>query len=304
MIWFLLILAAVITLPLLIEWNRHSMDNSTRGAAPGQFVRLSKGITHFNWHGPADGPVCVCVHGLTTPSFVWGGLTPGLVERGYRVLTYDLYGRGYSDRPRAPQDRAFFLDQLRELLAHQGVEDDFTLIGYSMGGAISTAFAAEHPDRVNRLVLLAPAGMGLARGKLMRFIIDTPLIGDWLMLVLFPRIHRKGVRAERDLPTAVPDVTLLQAKETEYQGFTPAVLASLRGLLSKTLEPEHAKLQAAGLPVLAIWGGADRVIPAAAIGTLAEWNSKAVHQVLEGAGHGLTYTHADEILKILRRYGV
>ncbi|GLT12842.1 alpha/beta fold hydrolase [Sulfitobacter porphyrae] len=304
MIWVLLILAAVIALPPLIEWNRSRMDDNARGTAPGQFLRLSKGVTHFNWHGPADGPVCVCVHGLTTPSFVWGGLIPGLVERGYRVLTYDLYGRGYSDRPKAPQDRAFFLDQLRELLAHQGVEGDITLIGYSMGGAISTAFAAEHPDRVNRLILLAPAGMGLARGKLMRFIIDTPLIGDWLMLALFPRMHRKGVRAERDLPTAVPDVTLLQAKETEYQGFTPAVLASLRGLLSKTLEPEHAKLQSAGLPVLAIWGGADRVIPAAAIGTLAEWNSKAAHEVLEGAGHGLTYTHSGEILEILRRYGV
>lgn len=302
MIWFLLILAAVIFTPLLIERYRRPMDDVARGSAPGQFVHLGKGVTHFNWHGPVGGPVCVCVHGLTTPSFVWGGLTRGLAQMGYRVLTYDLYGRGYSDRPKVLQDRAFFLHQLRELLAREGVEGNLTLIGYSMGGAISTAFASEKPDRVKRLILLAPAGMGLARGKMMRFIIDTPIIGDWLMLALFPRIHRKGVRAERDLPSAVPNITELQAEELEYRGFTPAVLSSLRGLLSRTLEAEHKKLHAAGTPVLAIWGSDDKVIPASSIGTLAEWSRNTRHEVIEGAGHGLTYTHADEIMKILRAH--
>lgn len=300
MIWFLLILAAVIAAPPLIERYRRTMDDIARGSAPGQFVRLSKGVTHFEWHGPPGGPVCVCVHGLTTPSFVWGGLTRGLTQMGYRVLTYDLYGRGYSDRPGGRQDRAFFLSQLRELLAREGVEGDLTLIGYSMGGAISTAFAADHPGRVRRLVLLAPAGMGLGRSKMMRFIIDTPVIGDWLMLALFPRIHRKGLRAERNQPSAVPDITLMQAEELDYRGFVPAVLASLRGVLSTTTKAEHKALHAAGMPVLAIWGSADSVIPAASIGTLAEWSRKTEHEVIEGAGHGLTYTHADTILKILR----
>lgn len=300
MIWILLILTALVAGPLVIERNRRVMDDTARGAAPGQFVRLSKGVTHFDWHGPSRGPVCVCVHGLSTPSFVWGGLVRGLALMGYRVLTYDLYGRGFSDRPKGAQDREFFLNQLRELLAREGVEGGLTLIGYSMGGAISTAFAAAHPDRVRRLVLLAPAGMGLARSKLMDFIIQTPVIGDWLMLAFYPSTLRKGLRAERHLPSAVPDITVLQAEELEYRGFTPAVLASLRGLLANTNEKDHKALHNLGMPVLAIWGAKDTVIPAAAIGTLAEWSRKAEQEVIEGAGHGLTYTHAEDVLKILR----
>ncbi|APE44902.1 alpha/beta hydrolase [Sulfitobacter alexandrii] len=300
MIWVLLALAIVAATPPLVERYRKPMDDTARGSAPGRLVQLPMGVIHFQWHGPANGPVCICIHGLTTPSFVWGGLNRGLTRMGYRVLTYDLYGRGYSDRPGQPQDRAFFLEQLRALLAHEGVERDITVIGYSMGGAIGTAFAAAHPERVRRLVLLAPAGMGLSRGRMMRFIMETPVIGDWLMLALFPRLHRKNVRAERDLPSAVPHITDLQLAELDYRGFTPAVLASLRGILSDTMEAEHRKLHAAGLPVLAIWGEEDKVIPAECIGTLAAWSRNAEHEVIEGAGHGLTYTHADEILDILK----
>ena len=300
MIWILLILSVFVISPLVIERNRSVMDDIARGAAPGQFVKLNKGVTHFNWHGPSRGPVCVCVHGLTIPSFVWRGLVRGLALMGYLVLTYDLFGRGYSDRPTGKQDRAFFLNQLRELLAREEVEGQLTLIGYSMGGAISTAFAAAYPERVRRLVLLAPAGMGLSRSKLINFIITTPIAGDWLMLALYPSTLRRGLRSERDLPGTVPDITLLQAQELDYRGFTPAVLASLRGLLSKTSEADHKALHKAGMPVLAIWGADDKVIPAASIGTLAKWSRNAQQEVIEGAGHGLTYTHSEEILEILR----
>lgn len=81
------------------------------------------------------GPVAVCVHGLTTPSFVWHGLARGLATFGYRVLIYDLYGRGYSDRAPGHQDQAYFLQQLNDLLEDQQIKGDITLLGYSMGGA-------------------------------------------------------------------------------------------------------------------------------------------------------------------------
>jgi pimeloyl-ACP methyl ester carboxylesterase len=67
------------------------------------------------------------------------------VAKGHRVLTYDLYGRGYSDRPGGEQDARFFIRQLEDLLEHQGVTQPVTLLGYSMGGAIGAAFAAKHP---------------------------------------------------------------------------------------------------------------------------------------------------------------
>ena len=163
-------------------------------------------------------------------------MAKGLAALGYRVLTYDLYGRGYSDRPPGLQDRAFFLSQLEELLEDQEVEDDFTLLGYSMGGAIATAFASAHPGRVRGLILLASAGFGGSPGRLTRLIRQVPLLGNWLMLALYPSMHIRGTEAERDLPGSVPGIAGLQQRELAFRGFVPAVLSSLRGILNDNFD--------------------------------------------------------------------
>lgn len=300
MIWALLILAAVIATPLVIEYNRRVMDDIVRGSAPGQFAVLSNGVTHFEWHGPARGRLAVCIHGLTTPSFVWRGLTRALALMGFRVLTYDLYGRGYSDRPKGKQDTEFFLTQLQELLDHQEVDGDLTLIGYSMGGALAICYAAKRPDTIRQVVLLAPAGMGVVAGKMGNFIAQTPYIGDWLMLALYPHLVRKGLKAERGVPSSVPNIGNLQAAELEYKGFMRSVLSSIRCFLPRPLRDEHKKLHAKGISVLAIWGQEDQIIPLSAVGTLAEWSRNAQQEVIEGAGHGLTYTHTDQIIAIFQ----
>ena len=134
MTYLLILLAVFAAFPLGIEARRKPMSAAARQDASGDFVTLSQGVTHYEWLGPARGPVAVCVHGLTTPSFVWRGLARGLARMGFRVLIYDLYGRGYSDRVQGRQDRVFFLRQLNDLLADQQVNGDITLVGYSMGG--------------------------------------------------------------------------------------------------------------------------------------------------------------------------
>lgn len=299
MITFLVLIGILAVLPFVLEARRKPMGAEERRQAPGTFVDLNKGTTHFQWHGPVRGPVAVCVHGLTTPSFVWQGLTLGLAAMGYRVLTYDLYGRGYSDRPKGAQDAEFFVSQLEELLSSQEVTEDFTLIGYSMGGSIATCFAAKHPDLVRHLVLLAPAGLDFAKDRMTDFIRNTPVLGDWLMLLAFPSRHRKGAEAERGLPSSVPDIIDLQKRELEYRGYVPSVLSSLRGILTRELQQEHRAIHRAGVPVSAIWGRHDDIIPLSAMGKLTEWSRSAHQDVIDNAGHGLVYTHTDDVLAIL-----
>ena len=151
MIW--VALAVLIAAPFAREAMRRVPDRAT---APGQFARLSQGVTHYQWGGPVRGPVVVAIHGLTTPSPLWDDIGARLGRLGYRLLVYDLFGRGFSDAVPGPQDRAFFLRQLTDLLADQGLRDDLTVMGYSMGGSIATAFAADQPERMKRLILLAP----------------------------------------------------------------------------------------------------------------------------------------------------
>jgi pimeloyl-ACP methyl ester carboxylesterase len=296
----LAILLIIIAVPFVIEMRRKPMGDEARKDAEGSFVQLSQGVTHYQWIGPMRGPVAVCVHGLTTPSFVWRPIAEGLALMGFRVLIYDLYGRGYSDRPSGKQDRHFFIRQLDDLLADQNIEGDITLLGYSLGGAITTAFTAQHPDMIRQLVLLAPAGMDKNTSRMAKFITKVPLIGDWLMLAMFARGQHKIADAERQASGDAKGVAELMLGELQYKRFNAAVLASMRGLLAETLEEEHSAIHRAGIPVLAIWAHDDKIIPLSAVGKLTEWSRGAKQEVVDGAGHALPYTHPEHVLDAIR----
>ncbi|WP_315898826.1 alpha/beta hydrolase [Tateyamaria omphalii] len=298
--WAILIVLGIVAIPLTIELTRKGVTEADRAKAPGQFALLSQGTTHFEWLGPERGPVAVCIHGLTTPSFVWYGTAKGLALLGFRVLIYDLYGRGYSDRVQASQTADFFDQQLTDLLAHEQVTEPVTVLGYSMGGAIATHFTARRPQAVTQLILLAPAGMfKLASGKL-ALSRDLPVIGDWLFLATYPWILRRGISAEAGAPSSVDGIHDLQHAETARRGFFPAVLSSLRGLLRDTCEEQHKAIAAAGVPVLAVWGAQDDVIPLPCQDTLASWNPSARQAVIADAGHGLPYSHTEAVLEAIR----
>ncbi|MGR3323487.1 MAG: alpha/beta fold hydrolase [Pseudooceanicola sp.] len=288
--------------PFLNELRKPRVTEALREGAPGRFAKLSQGITHYRWYDDkARGPVAVCVHGLTTPGFVWDGLAEELHTLGYRVLAYDLYGRGLSDRPAAPQTRHFFLRQLEDLLEHEGLSEDLTLFGYSMGGSIATCFAARHPHMLRRLVLVAPAGMGQTAGSFERLCAGLPFIGDWLFRVAFPARHRAGARKLHRDEGAPQEVTDAQAAQVDFRGFVPAVLSSRRRMLSETLETEHRKVARAGVPVLAIWAAKDAVIPLSNMGVLANWNRDAEQAQIDGASHWVPITHPRELALAFRR---
>lgn len=294
-IWLFALLAAIFAAPFLREACKPKMADKARRGAPGQFAELTQGLTHYQLSGPKDGHCVVLIHGLTTPSFVWYAVSADLAAHGFRTLTYDLYGRGYSDRPAGPQDAAFFLRQLDDLLAHLGLKQPIHFIGYSMGGAIAASCVAARPDRAERLILIAPAGMQVPGTGMIRFIRDRGLLGAWAMFLLFPHQMRKDLRVERDLVSAVSGITDLQKRQLRFRGFVPSVLASLRGILARPLESEHLTIKRKGPPVLAIWGEDDSVISTSAMTQLSIWNDHATHEVIVNAGHGLPYTHAKEV---------
>ncbi|MFL4469579.1 alpha/beta fold hydrolase [Tateyamaria armeniaca] len=301
--WAVIILLGVLAIPLTIEWMRNPISDKQRREAPGKFALLSQGTTHYAWLGPERGPVAVCIHGLTTSSYVWRGMAKGLALMGFRVLIYDHYGRGLSDTVRGKQDAAFFLRQLTDLLDHERIDEPVSVLGYSMGGAVATHFAASQPDRIKRLILLASAGMQDISGPRVRVLRDWPVIGDWLFLLLYPFTLRKGLEAEAGLPGSAENINAMQRAETDRRGYFPAVLSSFRGVLRHTTQEQHRAIAAAGIPVLSIWAEADALIPLSAKDKLAEWNPQARQSVIAGAGHGVTYTHTDEVLEAIRAWG-
>ncbi|RVV97823.1 alpha/beta fold hydrolase [Mesobaculum littorinae] len=292
-------------LPAMLEMLRrpaqpgHVPGQDTEGVAmadlPGQ-------PTRYRLRGPADGPLAVCIHGLTTPMWVFDAIAEDLATDGYRVLTYDLPGRGGSPLATGAQDRAFFQRQLDALLRHVGRDRIDLLVGYSMGGAIATTYAADRPGRVGHLVLLASAGLFHDAGPFGRFAYATPILGPWAMRVLGGHMLRRALRdtARRD-PRAAPRVRR-QIDQTRARGFLPAVLSSQRHILAEHLRADHRTIAASGLPLLALWGEDDTTIPTSNIGRLAEVNRTAQQEVVTGASHDLPMSAPDRIGAEIRAF--
>ena len=298
--WLVLILlVGAVAAPFVIEARRPKIGRDQRTGAPGRFARLGAGATYYRWHGPTRGPVVVMIHGLTTPSPVFDALATGVGRLGYRVLTYDLYGRGLSDAPAGEQNAEFFCDQLQELLGTLDIREDVTLLGYSMGGSIATVYAARFPHQVSRVVLLATAGLQVTETRFDRICRTVPYFGDWLFLAFAPQRMEAQIKAST-VPSEVDDIVGVQMAEHRRRGFFPAVLSSRRGLLSEKLEQEHRKVSRDDIPVFAIWGARDPVIPIAALGQLAQWNRVAKQEVVADAGHEICYSHASDVMDYLR----
>ncbi len=294
----IVILAVLAALPWLVERRRHGVD-VFRDQAPGRFAKLSQGVTHYQWLGAARGPVIVCVHGLGTPSPVWYAIAGGLGALGFRVLVYDLYGRGFSDAPHGPQTPAFFNRQLQDLLDHQEIKDDVSLLGYSMGGSIVASFAAKNPDRVSRVILLAGAGMVIRNSRLTELSCNVPFLGDWLFHIVEARRDRRHLRKQLGRQFDIKGITELQLSEYESKGFLRSILSSRRHMLARPLEAEHRMIGRADIPILGIWAEKDEAIPLRSLGTLAQWNRSARQEVISGADHAVPYTHSEDVIGIL-----
>ena len=94
----------------------YNLDDAARKTATGSFVKLSEGYTHYELSGPDTGKVVVLVHGFSVPYYIWDSTTAYLANAGFRVLRYDEFGRGFSDRPDKKYEAAFLRKQLTELL--------------------------------------------------------------------------------------------------------------------------------------------------------------------------------------------
>jgi pimeloyl-ACP methyl ester carboxylesterase len=295
-------LASLAALPLAAEARRMPLTRALQSRAPGRIADLPKGRTHYQWHGPEDGPVAVCIHGLSSPSYIYAGTARALAALGYRTLTYDLYGRGFSDRPRGRQTVDFFLRQLRDLLADQNVSGPLTVVGYSMGGALATAFAAEEGKNIRALVLMAPAGLEPVYQDLRGKLWTAPLIGDWLMPVAGGWALRRELAMDIDQTTIIPDLYDRLAAETGTRGYLPALLSSRRHVLARTLEEDHRAIAGYETPLLAIWGREDMIIPLTAMARLSELNPAAHHVDISGATHSFPQTHPRAVADALKTF--
>ncbi len=275
-----------------------TLNDVTRRGLPGEFVRLSDGVTHYELGGPLDGQAVVLVHGFSVPCFVWDPTFEALCTAGFRTLRYDLFGRGFSDRPRAAYDFDFFDRQLFELIDNLDLSPRVSIMGLSMGGPISANFADRHPELVEKLILVDPAGAPIDAPPILKLML-IPGVGELFLGLFGSETLLNSMTNDLFDPK---DVKLLQdgyRPQMEYKGFKRALLSTMRGDVLGNSLPIYQRIGESDLPVMVIWGREDRTIPFAYSQMIVDAISHVQFHPIDEAGHIPHFERAEIVNPLL-----
>jgi pimeloyl-ACP methyl ester carboxylesterase len=258
-----------------------------------KMVSVSGQSVHmYELRGQGKGPPVVLVHGLGGSANGFAGVFFGLRRRFSRVLAVDLPGHGFSEQfCGGPVCVRGQFDVLRDW-CQQVVGEPAFVVGNSLGGAMVVNLAAEAPSLVRALGLVAPAGAALSEqateALLKSFAIETATEARALTRRLF---HKP------------PLPLMLFATELRKFYVTPTVqaLAAEARATRASLSPEI--LQGLKMPVLLLWGGSERLLPAETLDYYrAHLPPHAKVQVVEGFGHVPQVERPDELVSHLVRF--
>ena len=195
----------------------------------------------------------VLLHGIGASADRWSSVAPTL-SRYYQLIIPDIVGFGYSDKPTVEYTIDFFVKFFEDFLRKLEVAR-LSIIGTSFGGYLATEFTIGNLEKVDKLILAAPAGA-------MRT--STRVLDQYIMAALYPT-YENANRAFRDMayePSVVSEETIrdfmnrMRLPNAKY-AFMSTLLA-IRD--SKDLSARLSKISA---PTLLIWGANDRMIPLA-----------------------------------------
>ncbi|MCW5879217.1 MAG: alpha/beta fold hydrolase [Anaerolineales bacterium] len=268
--------------------EQRRLDAGVREALPGDVVRLSDGATYYQQAGPPRRQPVILIHGFSVPQFIWDPTFDVLTAAGLHVIRYDLFGRGYSDRPRQPYDKALFMRQLADLMdALKLPRAD--LVALSMGGPLAAEFAFRFPKRVAKLALIDPAGFELGLPAAVQAL-RLPLLGE-LALGVLGRFGRRSLIESMLTDFYQPSQVTLDyfvpryQEQMQYRGFKRAILSTFRrGLLDEDLQV-YQRLGQGGKPVLLIWGQHDQTVPFHHHQTFQQLVPQAEFHAIPAAGH-------------------
>jgi len=223
----------------------------------GSFVKLSDGFTYYEYENRDADTILVMVHGFSVPSYIWDSTYYTARQRGYGVLRYDTYGRGYSDNPDVAYDVTLYSRQLKELLDTLHVSPGINLLGLSDGGRTITEFAAQYPELVKNLIYVDAAGFDTVTDTSASPVSVTP---EEILAFKKERYPTMASGQMSDFYDSIP-FRGWDAKYKElmrFKGFVRALIST--GKHRGNLDKEHRAIAASGIPVFAIWGEHDTVV--------------------------------------------
>jgi pimeloyl-ACP methyl ester carboxylesterase len=292
------ILLVPVGLYLAADRENKEFSEATRTQLGGTYVKLSDGVTHYELVGPEDRPVVVLVHGATIPMWIWDPQVEAFTTAGFQLLRYDMYGRGYSDRPDADYNRGLYRKQLLDLVDNLGLKEPVDLVGMSLGGAIVTDFTANYPERVQRLVLVAPLVNSVSKDTSIKML-RIPILGDFLMRMVAVKTMTKRANSLIQGMDKSDEYSKRLYEQVTYKGFEKAALSMFRGDAMRDYQEAYRTVGKQNREVILIWGTEDTDISRERIDEVISAIPNIQVHILEGIGHQVNLEESDKLNKLV-----
>jgi pimeloyl-ACP methyl ester carboxylesterase len=284
-------------------WDEtEELNERTRKAVSGSFIQLSGGFTHYQLSNPDAPETVVLVHGFSVPYFIFDPTFEFLTQSGLRVLRYDLFGRGYSDRPETQYNIDLFVRQLRDLLDGLGFMRPVNLVGLSTGGPISAVFTERYPERVHKLVLIDPVGAKpFALGRVLK-VMAMPFVGETIISLLGIGGMTRISSSEAAIRAYADQILPGYITQMRYKGFKRAILSTIRNDMLGSFLEVYEHIGRMKKPVLLFWGPQDHTVPFKHSEILCKVMPSIQFHAIEHAGHIPHYEKPAEVNPILLEF--
>lgn len=257
------------------------------------------------WALGEKGTAVIFVHGLGASVEDWAPNVSALAEN-HRVYAIDLVGCGRTDKPAVEPSLSYGARFIRDFMGTLHI-DRASLIGNSMGGAVSLEFAIRFPDYLQKLVLVDGAGLGRELHLMFR-LSTVPLIGEWLT-----RPSRKGTAQLLKECVYEPALVTDEWVERSYQlsalpGAQKALLsmlrvgANFRGVRDHLVRHYLDNLAAISAPTLIVWGQQDRILPVEHAYVAEERIPNSRLHILDACGHLPQLEHPEEFNAVVQEF--
>jgi pimeloyl-ACP methyl ester carboxylesterase len=267
---------------------------------PERFLSVEGRKVYFEDVG--SGPSVLLVHGFGGSSYAWRDVARELADE-FRVISVDLAGFGFTQRPRRKQEYSRFAqgELLVSVLDALGL-DKVHLVGHSYGGSVSVALAVRRPERVQSLVLVDSAAPDYPQARRTPWAAFRPLTAFFVRAVSL----RRG-RVESGLRRSVARDSIVTTDLIDEYWRRVRVEDSPRAFwaLTAPLDDPQGSVSVAQLrvPTLVVWGEQDALIPAAgARQTTTQRIRDSRFVLLADVGHAPMEDAPLELAAALRRF--
>ncbi|MFQ5969474.1 MAG: alpha/beta fold hydrolase [Nitrososphaerales archaeon] len=259
------------------------------------FVEVNGYRVRFLEDGFSKSNHVLFLHGLGASAERWGRVVP-IFAKYFHVVAPDIIGFGYSDKPEVNYTISFFLDFVMGFVSALGMEH-LNLIGSSLGGHIAAELAITSKNRIEKLVLVTPAGIMKE---------STPVLNHYIAAAMYPTFDNAKKAFEQmagnpnavDIVYAKDFVNRMQLPNAKYT-FMSAIMGS------KAAPNLSGRLKWIEAPTLILWGEKDGMIPVRYAGNFQSKIKGSQLAIIKGSGHTPYFekpeAFSDTVLEFLRK---